>query len=716
MVSSGVRRNRLHALLDALGVDIVREDFSWNRIQQSKTSPFIYDGNAGPDQYVEACARMGIEVQAILNYGVPWATTAADSREARRRMPQMESWLEYVRATVSRYKDRIRYWEIWNEPDIRFWLDTPDKYAGLFDRTGAEIARIHPGAMIMNGGLAMVSRQPNPDFAERFIARANPTHWHLRAWHDYNTFDNLLTRHQRHESLYQARPELATLPSWMNEGGYHTIDPRRETEQARTIVKKVSTAPALGLSAYFVYTTRDSSTDRAAPGASPFYGLTDFDCVPKPAFAAYNRLVAETAHLRYAPPPVQPDPVNNSGLWQHLYTAASSPETRSAPDVAHILVIWREGAGHRPVWLHWPDAHVADAVDLMGNPVALTRLGNGGVVLNLGDNPVYVRLNGTPAYPGTKTLLDLPDLLSLVSGGQPASLDIRIENPTTSPLLCHLQITGDNPALGISGPLPPITLAPASSRLLRLPIAIPPGSTDLPDNGQLSVALSIDAISGEITGTLPYKVARVLSPGKSYAFSLGSRSDINNRHEGLANPVMEWQGRHDLGATGQWSVTSKALTLTIDVTDQTHHQPCQRDLLWQADSLQFAFKGDDSQRGHLELLLALCSDNSPQGWVIDAPEWTRFAKGNLDGQASFGIARTGTVTTYKLTLPWRSLGYDKKPAIRGAPVSSSMTTTDLAANNGCNFHQASEIPGIPKNIRSFAIYPKTSDRLRTVKI
>ncbi|AHF93988.1 hypothetical protein OPIT5_02165 [Opitutaceae bacterium TAV5] len=673
MTLGGSIREKALSLMDALGVDIAREEPSWHRVKAGPEAPWDF---ARADRMLADYTARGIEMQAILDYGVPWATTAANSGDARRTMPQMEPWLDYVRTTVGRYKDRIRYWEIWNEPDIGFWKSTTAQYVELFDRTSAEIARIHPDAIIMNGGLAMVSRQPNPRFVEDFITAANPAHWHARAWHDYNTFGQLIARHKQHETLYKnhARAEVAALPSWMNEGGYHTIDPVNEAEQARTIVKKISTAPALGLAAYFVYTTRDSSKDRHAGAVAQFYGLADYDCLPKPAFAAYNRLIAETAHLRYTPPPAPLDPAVNDGLWQHLYAAPPAPgSTLVNADAPHTLVIWREGAGRQsPVWLHWPDTHATDAVDLMGNPVDLTPLGNG-TVLNLGNNPVYIHLKGAPAYPESKALLHLPDLLSLVPGREPSELDIRLDNPTSAPLACRVQLAADNPALDIGVSLAPVILAPGANQSLRLPVAIPANAANL-SRGQLGITLTADKIAGEITAIVPYEVARILVLEKSSGFSLGTRSDIHNLHEGQANPAMEWKGSEDLSANGQWSVTSDALTLTVSVTDQTHHQPNQRDTLWQADSLQFAFRANDSQTDHLELVLALRDESLSQGWVLNAPEWTRLGKGDLDGQAVFNVTRTGTITTYKLTLPWRSLGYDKLPV--GASWRASFIVND----------------------------------------
>lgn len=659
MTLGGSYRAKALSLIDALGVDIVREEPSWHRVQAGAEAPFVFDRDGrGPDQYMEACAAMGVQVQAILNYGVRWATTgdAGSSNPAdwSRVMPQIEPWLEYVRTTVNRYKDRIRHWEIWNEPDIGFWRSTTAQYVELFDRTSAEIARVQPDARIMNGGFAMVTRQPNPDFVEEFIAKANPAHWHIRAWHDYNTFGELIARHKKHEALYKAHasPAVAALPGWMNEGGYHTVDRSSEAEQARTIVKKVATAPALGLGAYFVYTTRDSSRDRRGGPVAAFYGLADYDCAPKPAFAAYSRLIAETAHLRYAPPegPAEAE----DGLWRHLFV---DPES-AAP---HVLVLWREGVGlQSPVWLRWPAARAGDAVDLMGNPVDLARLGDG-VVLNLGNDPVYVRLQGEASYPETKPVLGLPGLLSLVPGGKASMLGIRLVNPTAVPLTFGLLLSSDNPVLDSGDSPAPVTLPPGAAEIINLPVSIPADAAGLP-RGRLSVILTTAGLREGIVATLPYEVATIVSPGRPVGFELTKRTDIRNLHEGQANPAMEWKGAEDLSATGEWRASPEGLTLTVRVTDQEHHQPNSRAALWQADSLQFAFRADDTRTDFLELVVALDGTGRPQGWVLNNPEWSRLGKGDLERQAKFSVERAGTITTYSLMLTWRSLGYEGPPA------------------------------------------------------
>ena len=64
-----------------------------------------------------------------------------------------QEWAEYVATVVSRYKDDIHYWEVWNEPDLaEFWNGTPAQYAALLALTYATIKQIDPTATVVVGG------------------------------------------------------------------------------------------------------------------------------------------------------------------------------------------------------------------------------------------------------------------------------------------------------------------------------------------------------------------------------------------------------------------------------------------------------------------------------------------------------------------------------------------------------------------------------------
>jgi len=78
---------------------------------------------------------------------------------------QMATWSNYVARTVTKYKHRIKYWEIWNEENgVDFYRPKPDvrQYAELL-RTGYMAAKTaDPACVVVLGGLVMNGIVPSP--------------------------------------------------------------------------------------------------------------------------------------------------------------------------------------------------------------------------------------------------------------------------------------------------------------------------------------------------------------------------------------------------------------------------------------------------------------------------------------------------------------------------------------------------------------------------
>lgn len=120
------------------------------------------------DSSVQALADAGFEIGGQFCYTPAWASPHPDKedkinicvRESSAYAPaDMNDFTNFVEKTVERYKDRIRIWEIWNEPNLPgsscFWNDTPANFVRL-QRAGYEtIKRLQPEAEVWNGGMGM---------------------------------------------------------------------------------------------------------------------------------------------------------------------------------------------------------------------------------------------------------------------------------------------------------------------------------------------------------------------------------------------------------------------------------------------------------------------------------------------------------------------------------------------------------------------------------
>ncbi len=133
---------QLDRIRDA-GIGWIRCDFFWDSIQPRRG---VFDFKRS-DRVVEQARRRGIQVLPILDYSSRWAGRAWE---------HLDLWQAYVEATVRRYSDRVRAWEIWNEENGGFWTPrggNPVQYARLLAASQRTIKRIDPRIQVLYGGL-----------------------------------------------------------------------------------------------------------------------------------------------------------------------------------------------------------------------------------------------------------------------------------------------------------------------------------------------------------------------------------------------------------------------------------------------------------------------------------------------------------------------------------------------------------------------------------
>jgi hypothetical protein len=83
------------------------------------------------------------------------------------------------------YDDRIRYWEIWNEPDFSESRLQPGEYAELLESTYQTIKGVDATDMVLFGGLG--SADPNADeyLRQVYLSLASPSPYNVFALHPY---------------------------------------------------------------------------------------------------------------------------------------------------------------------------------------------------------------------------------------------------------------------------------------------------------------------------------------------------------------------------------------------------------------------------------------------------------------------------------------------------------------------------------------------------
>ena len=149
--------------LDSLGCKTGRLQAGWAKTEQKKG---VYDFQ-WLDEIVDDMLSRKIRPWLQLSYGNPIYVGGGDrslgggfptSKEA------LQAWDNWVRATVTRYKDKIDYWEVWNEGNLNTNND-PSVYADLYIRTSEIIRQIQPQSQIS----ALALSQHGIEFADQFF-------------------------------------------------------------------------------------------------------------------------------------------------------------------------------------------------------------------------------------------------------------------------------------------------------------------------------------------------------------------------------------------------------------------------------------------------------------------------------------------------------------------------------------------------------------------
>jgi len=645
--------NEIRLLADS-GADIVRTDLNWGTIQPGPNT-WNYQSM---DKVVDALAAHQIEVQGILDYTARWATTDdpndKDINKWSRVAPKLDPYVAFATTSVNHYKGRIRFWEIWNEPDIGFWQSPTEKYVELFNTTSKAIKQANPDTLILNGGFAMVIRQPNPNFIHDFLNGVDTTHWDIWAYHDYQTFSQMLSRNREHQQLYRSKG--ISIPTWINEGGFHDLNAGGENEQALTLAKKYTTAPALGVNAYFWYDLRDDGVNPKEP--EDHFGLVKHDFSPKPAFAAFQVVVDQLANRKFEKQLTDVP----AGVFAHLYRGGDA-------SADNVLALWREGKNHStPMWLDLP-AVTTSAYDMMGNLLPSISYASG-LLLNIDDAPLYLHFPGSRVVPQIKPILSTPDKVVLASGA-PSELSIQILNPSKFPTKV---------AMSLQSNIPGITFVPSKQKLTIAPNQSAIFST------KASISMLVNSASGTVTvrslatgstqaieAVIPYSTALVIprlrtassgtsiSPGEGLSLTLSDRDHIHNLFNAEPSPEMHWHGSEDLSATTRIACDDSALYFEVTARDNVHYQPYHKEALWQGDSLQFMIRTTDTQTDYLEAMVALVGDGSAEGWVFSKPVSSRLELGRMGDKIPTAARREGDRTIYSVRMPWLTLGLSSAP-------------------------------------------------------
>ena len=151
-----------------LGLKRIRlaiNDVDSNRVDWSKPELSI---DPSHDDFITSLADNGVTITFMLSF---WdKESVAEGKEIQyprfKTEEEIQLYLDYVQFIVHHFKDRIQYYEIWNEPNIEDtiqWIEIDD-YINLVERTVPVIREEYPDAKIVVGSTSELSDQGSQDY------------------------------------------------------------------------------------------------------------------------------------------------------------------------------------------------------------------------------------------------------------------------------------------------------------------------------------------------------------------------------------------------------------------------------------------------------------------------------------------------------------------------------------------------------------------------
>lgn len=241
----------------------IRQEFTWEDIEIAGRGDFedrrnvetdgVLDAWAKYDRIVDLAEQYGIQIQARISNPPEWAQDAEAGDMAPPAL--IDDYVNFAVAVAERYQGRIRYYQIWNEPNIYpEWGEAdvdPERYTELLCRTHDALKAIDPELVIISGALAptieMGPRNLNDFiFLERMYAAGAGACFDVLSMQGYGLNSGPTDRRMRPVTVNVGRSQYirelmvkhgdAGKPIWLSEAAWNavpTVDEHPEPIDAR---------------------------------------------------------------------------------------------------------------------------------------------------------------------------------------------------------------------------------------------------------------------------------------------------------------------------------------------------------------------------------------------------------------------------------------------------------------------------------------------------
>ena len=267
-----------------LKADLLRVEFPWWAIENEKKGQFDW---SRADLIVNRAEGTGLDLVPVLVFTPAWAAPGCgnptvDCRSQRRtstcpaRPPAASDFGDFVFSVTSRYRGRVRFWELWNEPDLpNYFAGSAVTYAEQILAPGyAAVKSADPVAQVIFAGPSTA----NANWVAEALSASEVRPFDILAFHDYGGVRAALNGAMAFAALAPGKP------IWLGEFG------SERAARQETLIEGIFGAES-ALDAAIWYELRDDEIfSRETRCGTQKFGLLDRSYVPKPSFTLFRDL------------------------------------------------------------------------------------------------------------------------------------------------------------------------------------------------------------------------------------------------------------------------------------------------------------------------------------------------------------------------------------------------------------------------------------------
>jgi hypothetical protein len=265
-------------LIRGLGIRLIRLEFPWPLLEPNRTQ---FDWRRA-DYIVERAKAFGIQVVPIIVFTPAWAKPTANSP------PPAAEFRRFVRTLAYRYRKSMRFYELWNEPDLdRYFAGTARQYVRTVLIPGAQAIRAGDrSSRVILGGPANADEH----WLNGIYAAGGGRSFDILSYHDYSGTEFVLRNVVVVQRVLRAHGQPRK-PIWIGEYGIEESGFDDTRQEALMRYALTGTAP---FARVIWYTLRDDHVLTCCPlevVKSEVFGLMTDSYQPKRGYTTMRQLL-----------------------------------------------------------------------------------------------------------------------------------------------------------------------------------------------------------------------------------------------------------------------------------------------------------------------------------------------------------------------------------------------------------------------------------------